>query len=160
MLLDGVGSFWLPEKSLAPLREAGGQVSQFLPVMPFRRKWAANHRLHRKLYLFDGEEAIVGGHNLAFEYLGAKPSSKRWADAAFHLRGAAVNAMESVFLADWAFSTDDEKEPPPPDSSCRRGPSGPTGRGPGSTSPTRTSRRSRGCCPCTGWRTRCRRTVC
>lgn len=121
VLLDGMGSFWLPEKSLAPLREAGGEVSQFLPVLPFRRKWAANHRLHRKLYLFDGEEAIVGGHNLASEYLGPKPSERRWADAAFHLRGASVNAMESVFLADWAFSTGEEKEPPPPDTSVRPG---------------------------------------
>lgn len=112
LLIDGMGSFWLGRRALRELEAAGGEVAVFLPVLPFRRKWAANHRLHRKLYLFDGHEAIVGGHNLASEYLGPTFSEARWGDTAFLVEGPSVVAMEEMFAADWAFACGRELEPP------------------------------------------------
>jgi cardiolipin synthase len=113
LLLDGAGSFWLGRSALKELRDAGGRVATFLPVLPFRRRWAANHRLHRKLYMFDGWQAVIGGHNLAAEYLGPTANDTRWTDAALLVTGPAVQAMEEVFRADWAFADCDDMLPAP-----------------------------------------------
>jgi cardiolipin synthase len=72
LLLDDLLGFQAPRASIAELVAAGGHVARFMPLlhMPFRG-WA-NLRNHRKIAVFDGERAIVGGMNLA--------NSERFAD--------------------------------------------------------------------------------
>ena len=70
LLLDALGSFRVSKKMLAPLLANGGQYAFFMPMMhvPFRGR--ANLRNHRKIIIVDNATAILGGMNIAGEYIG------------------------------------------------------------------------------------------
>lgn len=115
--LDALGCFFSSRRFVDPLREAGGEVATFLPVIPLSGRGSANLRNHRKIAVFDRESALVGGHNLAREYLGPVPWRKRWTDLGAVIEGPAAALLDEVFLADWAFATGRPAEqgtPPPP----------------------------------------------
>jgi len=103
--LDALGCFFSSRGFVDPLRRAGGEVARFLPVLPLSSPGYANLRNHRKIAVFDHHTAIVGGHNLAREYLGPQPLKKRWTDLGSVITGPAVTQLEEVFLADWAFAS-------------------------------------------------------
>jgi cardiolipin synthase len=105
LLLDGVGSLFASFGFCRTLREAGGEVVRFLPVLPLTTRGYANLRNHRKIAVFDRATAIVGGHNLAQLYMGPKPWRKRFADFGAIIRGPAVGELNDVFLADWCFAS-------------------------------------------------------
>lgn len=107
LLLDSLGCFYLPRKVLQPLKEAGGKVSFFLPMLPLRRKWSANLRNHRKIVVVDGHTAMVGGMNLSEKFMGPKPDPKRFLDCAVFITGDPVKDIEEIFLRDWEFSTEE-----------------------------------------------------
>ena len=87
------------------LREAGGEVGRFLPVIPFTSRGSANLRNHRKIAVFDHCAAIIGGHNLAREYMGPDRDPKRWHDFGAAIEGPAAALLNEVFIADWCFAT-------------------------------------------------------
>ncbi|CAN5220859.1 cardiolipin synthase [soil metagenome] len=105
LLVDALGSFWSKGSFLDPLREAGGEVADFMPILPTRRKAAANFRMHRKMYIFDEKEAIIGGKNISREYMGPTPEASRWVDSSLYLRGPAMCNLVEIFAQDWAFAT-------------------------------------------------------
>ncbi|MFM9000283.1 MAG: phospholipase D-like domain-containing protein [Opitutia bacterium] len=109
LLVDAVGSWGAPLTLCRPLRRAGGQVARFNPVLPFQGKGSANWRNHRKIAVFDGCRAVIGGQNLGLDYMGDEPSRRRFRDCSFLLEGPAAGALEQVFVADWCQATD---EPP------------------------------------------------
>jgi cardiolipin synthase len=104
VLLDALFRFRAPRGLIASLREAGAGVAWFQPVwhMPFRGQ--ANLRLHRKVLIADGDVAILGGMNLAREYMGATVVEGRWRDVAACVAGPAVADVADVFRADWRFA--------------------------------------------------------
>ena len=61
-------------------------------------------RNHRKLAIFDQTRALVGGMNLADEYMGVTPRIDRWRDLSVVLTGDLVAALAGVFQADWSFA--------------------------------------------------------
>ncbi|MHB9878968.1 phospholipase D-like domain-containing protein [Pacificimonas sp. ICDLI1SI03] len=101
LLVDAAGSLFLPEKSLAPLRRAGGHAIRFSPIwrLPFRGR--PNLRNHRKLLLCDERQVLAGGYNIAEEYLGPGPDEARWRELAFRLEGPAALDYAAMFRADW-----------------------------------------------------------
>ncbi len=103
--LDALGCFFSSGRFVEPVRRAGGEVATFLPVIPLSGRGSANLRNHRKIAVFDREVALVGGHNLAREYLGPQPWRKRWTDLGVVLEGPAAAQLDDVFLADWTFAT-------------------------------------------------------
>ena len=103
--LDALGCLFSSHGFVDPVRRAGGEVARFLPVVPLSGRGSANLRNHRKIAVFDRHTAVVGGHNLAREYLGPLPWRKRWQDLGAVLRGPAAALLDEVFLADWAFAT-------------------------------------------------------
>ncbi|HXT94885.1 MAG TPA: phospholipase D-like domain-containing protein [Polyangia bacterium] len=105
VLIDGLFAFHSPRRRLRALQKAGGQVARFMPVLhsPFRGR--TNLRLHRKIVAVDGQEAIVGGMNIAREYMGPTPLAGRWRDISVRLRGAAAADLVAIFRSDWAFAT-------------------------------------------------------
>lgn len=105
LLLDAVGCMFLTRDFLHPLREAGGEVQWFMPVLPFTSRGSANLRNHRKIAIFDHATAIVGGHNLAREYMGPTVLKKRWADFGARIEGPAAALLNEVFIADWCFAS-------------------------------------------------------
>ena len=108
LLLDALGCMWSRGRFADPLREAGGKVGIFMPVLPLRRKWSANLRNHRKIAIFDGETALIGGMNLASSYMGPEPKPERFIDTSTVVRGAAVHDLAVVFSSDWEFATDEK----------------------------------------------------
>jgi cardiolipin synthase A/B len=109
LLLDALGSFRSSKGFADPIRTAGGEVGRFMPVLPFTSRGSANLRNHRKMAIFDGVTAMVGGRNLAIEYMGPTPYAKRWRDFGVVIEGPAAVVLGEVFTADWAFV---KREPP------------------------------------------------
>jgi cardiolipin synthase len=105
LLLDAVGCMFVRRGFHAALRQAGGEVVKFMPVLPFTSRGSANLRNHRKIAVFDQATAIIGGHNLAREYLGPEPYRRRWRDLGALIEGPAATLLNEVFLADWCFAS-------------------------------------------------------
>lgn len=105
LLLDSVGSMFSSGMYVNPIRQAGGRVGRFMPVLPFTSRGSANLRNHRKIAVFDHCTAIVGGHNLAREYMGPTHLARRWQDFGAVIEGPAAALLNEVFIADWCFAT-------------------------------------------------------
>ncbi len=110
LLLDAVGSMFTRGLFVHPLRRAGGKIASFMPVLPFTTRGSANLRSHRKIAIFDHCTAIVGGHNLAREYLGPTHLARRWQDFGAVIEGPAAALLHEVFIADWCFATRESPE--------------------------------------------------
>jgi cardiolipin synthase len=108
LLLDDLLRFRAPRRHLTRLATAGGRIKRFMPLVhvPFRAR--SNLRNHRKIAIFDGERALVGGMNLADEYMGPLPSASRWRDVSVMLVGPCVSALDTIFRADWQFAAGEE----------------------------------------------------
>ena len=105
LLLDAVGCFFSSTALMGPLKRAGGEVGRFMPVIPFSSSGSANLRIHRKIAVFDHATAIVGGRNMAREYMGPAYYRKRWLDLGTVIDGPAAALLNDVFIADWCFAT-------------------------------------------------------
>jgi len=103
LLLDAVGCPLSSRGFVDPIRRAGGEVGRFMPVMPFTSRGSANLRNHRKIAIFDGTAAMIGGRNIAREYMGPAPYAKRWRDLGVVIEGPAAVVLGEVFVADWCF---------------------------------------------------------
>ena len=114
LLLDAFFRLRTSRRLLRALRNAGGRFEWFMPVwhLPFRGH--ANLRLHRKIVLADDREAIVGGMNLAREYMGPTPYPGRWRDLSARVLGPAVADIAAVFRADWRFASGESLAAAPP----------------------------------------------
>jgi cardiolipin synthase len=110
LLLDSLGSWFTGGGFTHRLRKAGGEVARFMPVLPFSSRGSANLRNHRKIAVFDHCTAIIGGHNLAREYMGPHHFRKRWQDFGAVITGPAAALLNDVFVADWCFVTDQPAE--------------------------------------------------
>jgi cardiolipin synthase A/B len=127
VLVDAWGTPRFTGSFSDPLRAAGAKVAAFLPshFMPLLAP-RFNFANHRKVLVVDESVAFVGGMNLGDEY------AQTWRDVMARIQGAAVRALDHVFLDDWYFATGDqivhqEKEEGPPsgDVACAVVASGP-----------------------------------
>ena len=111
LLMDLVGSFGASfnQKGFKVLREAGGEVAFFTPILkrPFQNY--INLRNHRKIYLFDHSTLLSGGMNLSNEYMGEADGSQRWEDLLYCLKGPSVYHFHQIFQNDWGYATKEEK---------------------------------------------------
>ena len=105
LLLDAFGCLLSSTYFVNPLRQAGGEVGRFMPMMPFSTRGSANLRNHRKIAIFDRRTAILGGRNIAQEYMGPHRHKKRWQDFGAQVDGPAAALLNEVFIADWCFAT-------------------------------------------------------
>ncbi len=112
LLLDVVGSMgaYFRQKLFRELRDAGGEVAFFIPILSRPFQSYINLRNHRKIYLFDRKRLLSGGMNLSDEYLGSESEKKRWQDILYYLEGPAVFSFYQIFHNDWNYATD-RKEP-------------------------------------------------
>jgi len=111
LLLDLVGSLGASfnQKGFKALKEAGGEVAFFTPILkrPFQNY--INLRNHRKIYLFDQSTLLSGGMNLSNEYMGEADQSKRWEDLLYCLKGPSVHHFYHIFQNDWGYATKEEE---------------------------------------------------
>lgn len=99
MLIDPIGSSriadWLPR-----LRRLGVDARWYSPWRPW------NHplrRSHRKLAVFDGRSATVGGINIAGEFSEACSGDSAWRDVGLWVEGPVVNLLRRQFESAWAW---------------------------------------------------------
>lgn len=105
LLLDAVGSLKVTKSFLAPLVAAGGQVAFFMPMIHWPFRGRANLRNHRKIVVCDGTAAVIGGMNLASEYMGPRESLNRWQDLSLSVEGPVTNHITEIFRSDWTFAS-------------------------------------------------------
>lgn len=113
VLVDGLFKFRSRRRQIARLRAAGAQVTWFMRLWTLPTRGSMNLRLHRKEVLVDDRVAIVGGTNLAREYMGPTPLAGRWRDLSMTIRGPAVADIARLFRADWEFASGRKLDPPP-----------------------------------------------
>jgi cardiolipin synthase len=109
LLLDGLGSLMAGRPDLRALKEAGAEVTLFVPPLHSPLKGRTNLRNHRKMLIVDAESEHArlwcGGRNLASEYFEGEPGRPAWHDLSFELGGALVQQCATLFERDWAFAT-------------------------------------------------------
>lgn len=120
LLYDAVGASAIPQESLEELRAAGGKTEAFLPLNPFRKRWAAHLRNHRKLLVVDERVGFTGGMNVGDDYaggswvatgLGRGHRNRPWHDAHLRVVGPSVFDLTTVFAEDWTFATGERLVP-------------------------------------------------
>ncbi len=104
LLIDDLLRFHAPRAALRELVRAGGRVERFMPLVHLPFLGHNNLRNHRKIAMFDGQRAIIGGMNLGHEYMGPGPDPARWRDLSLLVEGEAVHELDVVFRADWEFA--------------------------------------------------------
>ena len=114
LMIDALFKFRSSRAQIRMLAAAGVKIAWFMPIGRVSRRGSANLRLHRKAILVDDREAIVGGMNLAKEYMGPTPMPGRWRDLSARVRGPAVADIASIFRADWAFASGETIPEPMP----------------------------------------------
>ena len=105
LLLDALGSVSISKKFLLPLLAAGGQVAFFMPMIHWPFRGRANLRNHRKMIICDDKTAIIGGMNLASEYMGPQESIGRWQDLSLLVQGPVADHLTEIFRSDWKFAS-------------------------------------------------------
>jgi len=115
LLLDALGCMPIRQKHLRAYKNAGGKVAFFMPMirLPFRGR--ANLRNHRKMVLVDRTRAIVGGMNLAVQYMGPGPEDDYWLDFSMQIEGPSVAHIYRVFQSDWRFAAGEKLSELPPE---------------------------------------------
>ncbi len=110
ILLDSLGTFWVKKPSFVKLKSLGGEVRQFMPLFHFSTKERSNFRNHRKIISVDSKKAVIGGVNIAMEYMGPDNNVERWIDFCVSIEGASVYDIEKIFVSDWKVATGNDLE--------------------------------------------------
>jgi cardiolipin synthase len=106
VLFDALGSHRLKTSLMNEYRKKGLKIYRFLEVHPIKRRFQINWRNHRKLIVVDGKTAFTGGFNVGEMYLeGPDPSSPKWFDLIFRVRGPVIGDLTALFAEDWHFTT-------------------------------------------------------
>jgi cardiolipin synthase len=105
LLLDALGSVRISKKFLWPLLKAGGSVAFFMPMIHWPFRGRANLRNHRKMVICDNQTAVIGGMNLASEYMGPRDSISRWQDLSLLVKGPVIDHITDIFRSDWQFAS-------------------------------------------------------
>jgi cardiolipin synthase len=111
LLVDGFGSFLLPEEHLQRVRDAGGRAHRFKAMSQLTRLAYLNFRNHRKLAVVDGERAILGGANIVEDEMTTESNGDTWVDLSVWIEGPAATQLQAVFCSDWNFETDENLPP-------------------------------------------------
>lgn len=104
VIYDALGSWGLPSYWWLPLLEAGGEVIEFGPVNPWRRRFRLGRvrfRDHRKVLVVDGRVAFTGGINLAVPWLSRDDGGQGWRDDAIELLGPTARQLRTLFYDTW-----------------------------------------------------------
>ena len=105
VLLDSLGSAkWFKSAWPRRFQDANIEVTEALPIQfgrfQFRR---ADLRLHRKIFVIDGETAWTGSMNLVDPRTFKQDSGVgEWVDAMVRIQGPVVSQFELTFLYDWS----------------------------------------------------------
>ncbi|MBP2000696.1 cardiolipin synthase [Paenibacillus shirakamiensis] len=122
MVCDGLGSYYLKNRFVKELREAGVEFHFFLPPLIATIDRRVNYRNHRKIVVVDGHVGFLGGINVGDDYLGRYPKIGFWRDTHLKVEGDAVYFLQHTFLADWRLASGERITDPElfPEHTCTR----------------------------------------
>jgi cardiolipin synthase len=106
-IYDDVGCWSLPKHFIDSMTDAGIDIYPFLPVRFPSLTNKINNRNHRKIVVVDGTLAFMGGLNIADRYLQENEEIGIWRDTHLKLEGESVGSLQTIFLADWFFVSDE-----------------------------------------------------
>ena len=109
LLYDDWGSALFPELK-KQCEEHGIDVLAFNPLVP-RLAIQMNNRNHRKMVVVDGRVGIIGGMNLADEYINIRSRFGHWKDTAVLIEGDAVHSLTLMFLQFYSYYSGIEEDP-------------------------------------------------
>lgn len=101
LVLDALGSHDTSPTQLAALTDAGVALRLFGQPRIGQNPNRWRRRNHRKVWVVDGELALVGGRNVGAEYFALQPGDPTWHDAGVAVRGPLVHQLAEVLHADW-----------------------------------------------------------
>lgn len=99
ILVDGYASKHLPKPFIKALTTAGARFRFFEPLFN-SSDFYFGRRLHHKVFVCDGEAALVGGINIADRYndVSGKPA---WLDFAVYVQGAPARQLAELCESMW-----------------------------------------------------------
>lgn len=101
VMFDDLGCInTLPSNYQQKLRSLGIKCTVFNPIKA-HLDVGLNNRDHRKIIVIDGQVGIIGGINLADEYVNKKMRFGYWKDSALIIRGESVYSLCVMFLQNW-----------------------------------------------------------
>jgi len=104
VLLDGLGTLYMPEAHVATLKRAGCRVQTFrgLARLSLRRH---NNRNHRRILVVDGRVGISGGSGVSEKWAGDGRQDGHWRDTDVRVEGPAVEWLQAAFAENWREAT-------------------------------------------------------
>ncbi|WP_303402237.1 cardiolipin synthase [Zobellia galactanivorans] len=109
LVYDDVGSN-IANSMKRKMTKAGVEHYAFMPVLFSNSTGKLNYRDHRKIIVIDGIIGYVGGINMAQRYDNSYDNPRYWRDTHLRLRGGAVGSLQSSFLLNWNFASNNEIE--------------------------------------------------
>jgi len=101
VMFDDLGCInTLPHNYQQKLKSLGIKCTVFNPIKA-HLDVGLNNRDHRKIMVIDGRTGIIGGINLADEYINKVMRFGYWKDSAMIIRGESVYALCVMFLQNW-----------------------------------------------------------
>lgn len=124
LIYDSLGCFLTSGRFFNELEKQGVKVVEFDPVVKSLAKGRLDNRMHSKIIVVDGKQAIIGDQNFGDEYLGQDPEIGHWKGQNIVFKGSAVNSIQQVFFKDWFIACGekvmDENEYPLPSNASNR----------------------------------------
>ncbi|MDR6300771.1 cardiolipin synthase [Mesonia maritima] len=105
---DYVGS-QLSGEGVKKMKACGIESFPFMPVWFPNLTRKLNYRDHRKIVIIDGKVGYVGGVNVCDEYVNPN-NTGYWRDTHLRIEGNAVKSLQSHFLLNWNFVSEQEIE--------------------------------------------------
>ena len=106
-IYDDVGCWSLPKHFVDSMTDAGIEIYPFLPVRFPSLTNKINNRNHRKIVVVDGKIGFMGGLNIADRYLQGNAEIGIWRDTHLRLEGESVGSLQTIFLVDWYFVSEE-----------------------------------------------------
>lgn len=100
VLLDGVGTLFMPAEYQDLMRQSGCEVQVFRPVRPWSLH-KANYRNHRRLLVVDGRIGFTGGSGVSKKWMGDGRMKDHWRDTDIRVEGPAVEWLQAAFVENW-----------------------------------------------------------
>ncbi len=105
VIYDAIGSFDLDPIFVNRLRNAGVQVLEYHPLLPWRPRWGINRRDHRKILALDGKIAFTGGVNISDDHASVEEGGSDWHDVHVKVEGPAAAEIDRLFRIVWSKET-------------------------------------------------------
>lgn len=101
LIYDAIGCLGLPHSYLQRLRDAGVEVLEYHPILPWRDRFGLSHRDHRKILVVDDAIAFTGGINISRHYVPESEGGAGWHDVHCRVRGPTVLDLARLFRRVW-----------------------------------------------------------